>query len=108
MFSKVLSLQKEYFKLFVLEKLEIQVDMRIVNDIQVFQKAKINHTIKCLSGKMIFTKNLEKYIYESKCIFPKTRSAKLILDGNYILEQNIITSNDISFKNILLIYIPNI
>ena len=33
----------------------------------------------------------------------------LLLDGNYILEHNIILSLDeISFKNILLIYIPNI
>ena len=32
----------------------------------------------------------------------------LLLDGNYILEHNIISLDDISFKNILLIYIPNI
>ena len=47
-------------------------------------------------------------IYDNDIIFPRTTSPMLLVDGNYILKHKIGNLNDISFENILLIYIPNI
>ena len=98
--------EKGYFELLVLQKFKIQIDMRIVIGYSSVPNSKKKYQVSSWQND----NNKETYedIYENKCIFPKTISAMLLLDGNYILEHNIISLDDISFKNILLIYIPNI